>query len=162
MAAILRDIYSLRPPRSTAAQWTLPLAVTVASIILLFLGQQNAKIAGTRFDWGTITIATATVISMVALSGARIAAVVTALIGVLGMLFYLAGDWSMLATGLLLVTALLLLLGVRVGIAMGFVGLLGLYFLLAQPQLPILADRSWTSIRSRSQPCRRSLGWAPF
>jgi tripartite ATP-independent transporter DctM subunit len=76
--------------------------------------------------------------------------VASALIGVLGVLFHIAADWSMLGHGLVLVGTLLvlLLLGVRVAIAMGFVGLLGLMFLLAQPQLPILADRSWTSVNS--------------
>jgi tripartite ATP-independent transporter DctM subunit len=150
IAAILRDIYILRPPRSPLAQWTLPIALAAASVVLVLLGQQNAKIAGTRFDWGMVAISAGIVVSMIAWSGVRIAVVVTALIGVLGVLFHLAGDWSMLASGLLLVATLLLLLllGVRVGIAMGFVGLLGLYFLLAQPQLAILADRSWTSVNS--------------
>ncbi|HEX6111055.1 MAG TPA: TRAP transporter large permease subunit [Geminicoccaceae bacterium] len=150
MAAILSDIYVLRPPRSPGAQWVLPIAAAAASLVLLLLGQQDAKISGTRFDWGTIAISAAVLVSMVAWSGLRIALAGAALVAVFGFLFHLAAGWSMLGQGLLLVGALLLLLllGVRVAIAMGFVGLLGLYFLLAQPQLPILADRSWTSVNS--------------
>src|SRR5690606_16466620 len=90
------------------------------------------------------------VVSMVAWSGPRLALAVVALVAVLGVLFRVAADWSMLGQGLLLVGTLLflLLLGVRVAIAMGFVGLLGLYMLLPWPQLVILADRSWTSVNS--------------
>lgn len=150
MAAILRDIYALRPPHSPGAQWIVPIAFAAASVVLVLLGQQDARIAGTRFDWGTVAVLVAVVASMLAWSGARIALAVAALLAVAGFLFHLAAHWSMLGQGLLLVGALLLLLllGVRVAIAMGFVGLLGLYFLLAQPQLSILADRSWTSVNS--------------
>jgi tripartite ATP-independent transporter DctM subunit len=44
----------------------------------------------------------------------------------------------------------LLLLGVRVALALGLTGTLGLYFLLPQPQLLLLAERSWTSVNSFS------------
>ncbi|ALX26733.1 hypothetical protein QR52_18320 [Bordetella pertussis] len=40
---------------------------------------------------------------------------------------------------------LLLFLGVRIGVALGLVGLFGVYFLLSRPQLSLLAERAWSS-----------------
>ena len=148
--AILRDIYQLAPPRRAAAQWILPAAATALVAALLFMGRSDWRIAGTRFDWGAIAICLTLVVGMVAWSGIRIALSVVALFGLLALGFYLSRGSSQLWLGLLLGGTLLFLLviGVRVAFAMGLVGLLGLYFLLTQTQLPILADRSWTSINT--------------
>jgi len=39
-------------------------------------------------------------------------------------------------------------MGVRVAFSMAVTGMLGLYFLLPLTQLPVIADRSWTSINT--------------
>lgn len=149
-AALLRDIYHLRPPRSALAQRTMPVAALILVAILLALGRSDLRIPGTRFDWGTIAICAALVISMVAWSGARVAGAVVATAGVMSVLFFFARGSSMLWVGLLLSGTLLVLLviGVRVAFAMGIAGMAGLYFLLPQTQLQVLADRSWTSINT--------------
>ncbi|BBK40359.1 membrane protein [Allostella vacuolata] len=149
-SALLRDIYQLRPPAGTVARWTLPLAALVLVAALVAMGRSDWRIPGTRFDWGTVAICSAILVGMVAWSGLRIAAAVVLLFGLLALLFYVSRGTSQLWLGCLLGLTLLFLLviGVRVAFAMGLVGLLGLYFLLPMTQLPVLADRSWTSINS--------------
>lgn len=149
-AAMLSDIHRLRPPRSNAALWVVPVVALALVAFLLAIGRTDWRIPGTRFDWGTIAICGALVVAMVAWSGWRIAASVVLGFGALALLFYYSRGSSQLWLGLLLGLTLLVLLvaGVRVAFAMGIVGLLGLYFLLPMTQLPVLADRSWTSINS--------------
>lgn len=149
-AAMLRDIYNLRPPRSPVAQWVLPVVAAALVGFLWWLGRSDWRIPGTRFDWGTIAIVAALLVGMVAWSGVRVAVLVSLLFGALALVFWASRGASQLWLGLLLGLTLLLLLfiGVRVAFAMGLVGLLGLYFLLPMTQLPVLADRSWTSINN--------------
>jgi tripartite ATP-independent transporter DctM subunit len=149
-AALLRDIYYLRPPETPAAQWVLPAAALLLVAILFSLGAADRRIPGTRFDWGTIAICAAIAISMVAWSGVRVAGAVIGGFGLLCILFYMARGSGPLPIGLLLggTLCVLLFFGVRVAFAMGIVGMLGLYFLMPQAQLPVLADRSWTSINT--------------
>lgn len=148
--AILRDIYHLHPPRGVLARWSVPLLLVALTIALALMGRGNLRIPGTRFDWGTIAIAGTLATAMIAWSGWRIALATLASFGALALVFYFSRGTSQLWLGLLLGGTLLLLLfaGVRVAFAMGLVGLLGLYFLLPQAQLPVLADRAWTSINS--------------
>lgn len=150
IAAILRDIYHAHPPRSVLERWLLPVAFAVATLLLFFLGRNPPLIGGSHLDWGSVVIAAALLISMVAWSGPRIAGAAAAILAIFALLFYLAADWNLAAQGVLLTCGLLflLLIGVRVGIAMGVVGLFGLYTMMNLPQLTMLADRSWTSINS--------------
>lgn len=150
VAALLRDIFRLRPPRALAAQWAM-FAIAAALVTFLFaLGRADLRITGTRFDWGTIAISAAILLGMLAWSGVRVAAAVVALVGALAILFYLARGSSQLWVGLLLggTLCLLLAMGVRVAFSMAITGMLGLYFLLPMTQLPVIADRSWTSINT--------------
>ncbi|WP_439499129.1 TRAP transporter large permease subunit [Bosea sp. (in: a-proteobacteria)] len=148
--AILRDLHELRPPRSVVAQWIVPVVALALTAALMAMGRSDWRIPGTRFDWGSILICGAVAVAMVAWSGWRIAAATVIAFGGLALVFYLSRGTSLLWLGSLLGLTLLVLLfaGVRVAFAMGIVGLLGLYFLLPQAQLPVLADRSWTSINS--------------
>jgi tripartite ATP-independent transporter DctM subunit len=150
VSALMRDIYRLSPPRGALAQWTAPVLAVALVVLLTALGRSDWKIPGTRFDWGTLAICATIFAAMVAWSGWRIACAVAATFGLLALAFYVSRGASMLWIGVLLGGTLLVLLfiGVRVAFAMGLVGLLGLYFLLPQSQLPVLADRSWTSINS--------------
>ena len=150
VAAILRDIFRLRPPRTPVAQWSM-FAIAAARVIILFaLGRADLRIPGTRFDWGTIAICAAIMLGMVAWSGIRVTATVVALFGTLAILFHFARGSSQLWIGLLLggTLCLLLAMGVRVAFSMAVTGMLGLYFLLPMAQLPVIADRSWTSINT--------------
>ena len=56
----------------------------------------------------------------------------------------------MLLLGSILALAILvfMLLGVRIAMALGVVGLIGLYVLLPKPQLLTVAERAWSSVNS--------------
>jgi tripartite ATP-independent transporter DctM subunit len=148
--AILRDIFYLQPPKTALGQWVVPAAAIALIALLLVLGPTDARIPGTRFDWGTIGICAAIAVGILAWSGVRVAVTTIAVAAMLGVVFYYARGTSQLWLGLLLggTLCVFLFLGMRVAFAMGFVGMLGLYFLLPLPQLPVLADRSWTSINT--------------
>lgn len=148
--AILRDIFYLKPPRTAPGQWAVPLAAIALIVLLFALGAADMRIPGTRFDWGTIGICAAIAVGSLAWSGGRVAASVIAVTALLAVVFYFSRGTSQLWLGLLLGGSLcvFLFLGMRVAFAMGFVGMLGLYFLLPLTQLPVLADRSWTSINT--------------
>ena len=148
--ALLRDIHRLSSPRPGPAEW-IPLVLAAVTILaLIWLGRGDVHVAGTRFDWGTLIIALAVIASMVAWSGTATTLAVIALYGALIALFVVAKDFSIGALGAALIGTLLvlLLLGVRIGFAMGIIGMLGLLFLLPRPQLPIIADRAWTSVNT--------------
>lgn len=150
--AILRDILHLEGsrlegPGAALARWAVPGLLLALAVALAALGPTRLPIAGTRLDWGTMAICAAMLAAMLAWSGPRIALAVAALYAGIALLFVLSRDMSMLWMGIFLIAGLLflLLIGIRIGIAMGVIGLLGLVFLLPRPQLAILADRSWTS-----------------
>ena len=148
--AILADIRRARPPASARAHWTVPVLGVALALTLVALGPLPVAVAGTRLDWGSIAIAAALAGAVLAWSGPRIALAVCALIAALAVAFWAARGWPLLPVASLLVAALLvlLLIGVRVALALGTVGALGLYFLLPQPQLSVLAERSWNSVNS--------------
>jgi tripartite ATP-independent transporter DctM subunit len=149
-AALLRDIRRFAPAGEGRAGWTLPVLAVALACGLLLLGRGDVRIAGTRFDWGTVLIVAASLAGMLAWSGWRVAAVAGGFLLGAGAVFHAAAGAQATWLGLLLVAALFVLLfaGVRVAFSMGIVGMLGLYFLLPAGQLPILAERSWTSINT--------------
>ena len=148
--AILGEIFRLRPPRSTVAQWFVPVISLLLVATLLLIGNDRVVLFDSGFTLGLVVIFVALFACAWAWSGPRIASVFAVSYLALGLLFYVFGDISKLSVGLLLVGSLLLLLlaGVRVGLAMGVVGFLGLLLLFSSPNLAMLADRSWTSINS--------------
>lgn len=148
--AILADIYRTKAPRTAAARWIVPVTGVALAIILSMLGPLTVPIAGTRFDWGTVAISVAFVIAALAWSGPRITLAVVAILASLALVFWSARDLSLVPIGILLVATMLflLLLGVRIALALGTAGMLGLYFLLPQAQLSVLAERSWSSVNS--------------
>ena len=149
-ASLLHDICRKTAPRPGLRRTALPLIVCTVVLSLVLLGRSDLPVAGTRMDWATLVIIGGVVLGSFVWSGARVGAAVLLIVLVLGGLFHLSLGMSMLATGLILVGGLmfLLIIGVPVGVSMGLVGLLGLLFMLRQPQLAILSDRSWTSINS--------------
>jgi tripartite ATP-independent transporter DctM subunit len=83
-------------------------------------------------------------------SGPRTALAVIGLLVALGLVFWAARGSSLLVIGLVLISAMLLLLalGVRIALALALVGLFGLCFLLPQPQLSAIAERAWSSVNT--------------
>lgn len=148
--AMLRDIHRLSAPRPGISEWVPVVAAFAAGLVLFFLGRHDTHIAGTRLDWGTVAICAAVAASMMAWSGTRITLTVVGLYAALAILFFFGRGFAAGGIGALLIASLLLLLllGVRIGLAMGVIGMLGLYLLLPRPQLPIIADRAWTSVNT--------------
>lgn len=148
--AILADIYRLKPPASVALRWLVPAIIAALAIVLFALGRFTVPLPGTRLDWGTLAICVAFAAAMLAWSGPKTTLCTLAVLAVLALIFWQARGTSLLAIGVLLVVAMiaLLLIGVRIALALGVVGMIGLYFLLQQPQLSLLAERSWSTVNS--------------
>lgn len=148
--AILADIYRLRPPQRPFARWLAPAILVILVILLYQLGSRISPIPGTRFDWGSLALVIAFVMACLAWSGPKTTLAVIANLAMLAFVFWWAHGSSLLMIGILLVISMLvlLLIGVRIALALGVVGLVGLYFLLPQPQLSLLAERSWSTVNS--------------
>jgi len=145
--SLLIDIYRLRPPAKSILRWALPVLLVALAGLLIYLGPLMVPVSDGRMDWGTIAIGIFMVLGMLLWSGPRTALYVVILIGALTFFFWLARGQPLPVVGTLLVAAMmfLLLFGVRIAIALGFVGMLGVYFLLSRPQLSLLAERAWSS-----------------
>ncbi|ARP95153.1 TRAP transporter large permease [Bordetella genomosp. 13] len=144
--SILVDIYRLGPPAQAWRRWLFPILLAALVVVLLSLGSRPVTIAGTRFDWAMAAIAVTMVVGMWAWSGWRTLSYVVAVAGGCALLYGLARGESLATVGALLVASMMLLLflGVRIGVALGLVGLFGVYFLLSKPQLSLLAERAWS------------------
>lgn len=148
--AILADIARLSGPVKPGRWWMTPAVFGILIVVLTSLGPYPVSIAESQFDWGSAGIALAFVIAVWAWSGTRILLGFVVFVGAVACVFYWGRGLPLLPVGLLLVLAMLLflLIGVKISLALGSVGLMGLYFLLPQPQLSLLAERSWNSINS--------------
>ena len=148
--ALLADSYRMRPPAGRSPLRIAQVALAVLVVVLLLLGRLPVYIAGTRYDFGSIAICLALVPVMFSWSGARTAFTVIAALCLLGIAFWLARGAPPLVVGLVLAAAILvfLLAGVRIALALGLVGMFGLYFLLPKPQLAVLGERAWTSVNT--------------
>ncbi|MFD2239313.1 TRAP transporter large permease subunit [Aureimonas populi] len=149
-AALLREICMKSAPEAAWRRMALPAVLLAIMLALALMGRTDIQVAGTRMDWATLTIMGGAVLGAFLWNGLRVGLCVLVIIAVLGGLFYLSLSMSLLATGLILVAALMFLLaiGVPVGVTLGMIGLFGLLFMIRTPQLPMLSDRSWTSINS--------------
>ncbi|MEI2417629.1 TRAP transporter large permease subunit [Orrella sp. JC864] len=145
--SILVDLYRLRPPAQAWRRWLAPVALGLMVLALLGLGAHTVPLAGGRLDWGMAAIAAAVAVSVWAWSGTRTLLHVLAVAGGCAVLYALARGQPLGWIAALLVASMLLLLflGVRIGVALGLVGLFGVYFLLPRPQLSLLAERAWSS-----------------
>ncbi|OZI70895.1 TRAP transporter large permease subunit [Bordetella genomosp. 12] len=145
--SILVDLYRLQPPSDTLRRWLAPAALAIMGLLLVVLGPNNLAMAGSRFDWGMLIIAIAFLIAVWAWSGVTTLVHFVLLVGGCALLYSLARGHSLgyVASLLVLSMVLLLFLGVRIGVALGMVGLFGVYFLLSRPQLSLLAERAWSS-----------------
>jgi tripartite ATP-independent transporter DctM subunit len=148
--ALLADNLRLHPPRQRLASWFVFAALLALPIALAWLGPYLVPAAGTRLDWGSALICATFLAIVFVLSGWRTGLAVIALLGGLAVIFWLARGASVLTLGAILALAILffMLLGVRIALALGVVGLFGLYILLPKPQLLTVAERAWSSVNS--------------
>ena len=130
--------------------WIGALPFIILAVVLTTLGSYPVTLQDGLLDWGSLSITAAFLVTIWAWNGTKAVMVFAATIGLVAGTFYLCRELPLLPVGVLLVTAMLvfLLAGVRVSLALGIVGMMGLYFLLPQPQLSLLAERSWNSINS--------------
>ena len=148
--AILADIHGLSRPAEALRRWIVPSAFTVLAIVLIFLGPYPVPAGTGLVDWGSLSIACTFLVAIAAWNGPRILLAFAAVIAAVALTFLWARGLTLLPIGLLIVLVMLffLLIGVRISLALGMVGLLGLCFLLPQPQLSLIAERSWNSVNS--------------
>jgi tripartite ATP-independent transporter DctM subunit len=146
--AILADLVAASRPSSRRALTALLLLLALFVVLALF-GSRPPMLLG-RMDWGSAALIAATLAAALLISGPRMALVVAAAVAALGLIYFAAKGTSLLLIGPLLVGTLLLLLlvGIRVALTLGIVGLLGLMFLLPSPQLSLLAERSWNAVNT--------------
>lgn len=145
--AILVDIYRLHPPTQAWRRWLVPVFVVGLVAALLLMGSRSIPVAGSRVDWAMLLIGLVVLASAWAWSGLRTMLMVLAVVGGSALLYSLARGHSLAVVGALLVASMMffLFLGVRIGVALGLVGMFGVYFLLSRPQLSLLAERAWSS-----------------
>ncbi|NYT35788.1 TRAP transporter large permease subunit [Allopusillimonas soli] len=145
--SLLLDIYRLKPPANNGRRWAVPVFVLAMAATLCLLGRLPMSIAGGRMDWGSVVIVVFLLASMLAWSGLKATLQVSAIMGVMALLFWLARGQSLVLVGALLVAAMMfmLLFGIRIAVALGLAGMFGVYFLLSRPQLSVLAERAWSS-----------------
>ena len=148
--AILADIQRLSPPAGPLRRWIVPAAFISLPVVLVVLGPYPVPLGPGPIDWGSLSIVCAFLAAIWAWNGARLLMAFAAIIGGVALLFMWAQGLTLLPIGLLIVLVMLffLLVGVRISLALGTVGLLGLCFLLPQPQLSLVAERSWNSVNS--------------
>lgn len=150
LGAVLRDIFVAGAVTSAWRIWAVPVIAVLTLGALAVIGGQDVWLIRGTLDLGTLVLGTAVFVSALAWSGPGVALPALGIYLVMGGLCVLVRDASALWVGLALVGSLLalLILGVRVALAMGVVGMVALYILMPQPQLTILADRSWTSVNT--------------
>ncbi len=126
------------------------LGLVVLIVVLASLGTTPIKIDRLRIDVGSAVILAAALGAALALNGPRMTLALAASLGALGLVYWQAKGADLALISLLLVGTLfgLLLLGVRVAMTLGIVGLFGLIFLMPMPQLSLLAERSWNSVNT--------------
>ncbi|MCF8479325.1 MAG: TRAP transporter large permease subunit [Rhodospirillum sp.] len=150
IAAVLRDLFLARPPEKPWRAWATPVIAGVALLALVLMGDKDVWLVRGALDAGTVILCIGVFLAALAWNGPSVALPVLVIYLALGVAFEMAHGASAFWMGATLVGALLMLLvlGVRVALAMGVVGMVALYILMPQPQLPILADRSWTSVNT--------------
>ena len=149
-AAMLVEIERLAAPQAGWRRWApWALALLLVAVLVAF-GTRPPTLGDTRFDAGSLAVLLAVWAGAFASGGVRVLA---------GVLLATLGGFCMTYLGqhlgLGIVTALLgaaivaaLAAGIRIAFALGFVGLLAIYFLTPVPHPLTVADRTWSSVNS--------------
>lgn len=130
----------------------IPAVALVFAVVLglVALGRFPVDIPGTSLDRGSLLVFGGVVTLALLLDRLRVALLLAAVLAGTAVVFFLLEGMSLPVTGVIIgvVIVLYLLAGVQIWAALGLVGLFGLYFLLPQPQLAVIAERSWASLNS--------------
>jgi tripartite ATP-independent transporter DctM subunit len=151
-AAMLVEIERLGAPQPAwrrRATWAVALLLLAT---LLAFGTSPPTLGDTRFDAGSLAVLLVVWVGAWVSGGWRVlAGVLFATVGGF-CITYLAQDFGLGVVGTLLGVAIVAVLavGVRIAFALGFVGLLAIYFLTPVPFPLTVADRTWSSVNSFS------------
>ncbi|MDH3741066.1 MAG: TRAP transporter large permease subunit [Hyphomicrobiales bacterium] len=148
--AMLADLHRLCSPPKGFATALVPVVMAAVAAFLALLGPYPVQIKATALDWGSTAIFVVFLVSVWMWSGLRVLVLFGTIIVATALLFFAVQGNALPLIGMSLVAAMLffLLIGVRISLALGIVGMLALMFLLPQPQLSLLAERSWNSLNS--------------
>ena len=151
-AAILVEIERLAGPVASWRRWAPYLLFAVLSLVLLAMGKRPPLIGETRYDWGSLLVLLAALAGAAASGGAWVLAGVAALtLGGFAATYFgqiLGLGYVSTAMGVGILVALVA--GVRIAFALGFVGLVSVYFMTPVPFPLTLGDRTWSAVNSFS------------
>ncbi|WP_374669177.1 TRAP transporter large permease subunit [Ramlibacter sp.] len=151
-AAMLVEVERLAGPIAAWRRWTPYALVGVLCVVLLAMGRQPPVIGDTRFDWGSLLVLLTVFAASAASGGAVVlAGVVLLTVGGFAATYFgqmLGLGWVSTAMGLGILVALAA--GIRIAFALGFVGLVSVYFMTPVPFPLTLGDRTWAAVNSFS------------
>jgi len=151
-AAILLEIERLSPEPAGWRRWGPYALFAAVAVVLVALGPRPPVVAPTKFDAGSLILLVATLGGAFAFSGLRAGIGVIAIVGGTIAAFLFGKALSVGWITVVLVTSILVALavGVRIGFALGGVGLAAIYLLTPVPFPVTVADRIWTAVNSFS------------
>ncbi len=149
---VLGEIEALRPARSRLGAWALLLTPILFALILLALGDVRAEIPGLGLDVRLALTAGVVLVAAALHSGAGIAAGLVAMVGLTGLLLWGVveaggGPGAMVAAFALAIIGLMLA-GVRVFLAIGLAGLIGVHVVTPVALPEVTAERAWEVLNS--------------
>ena len=147
--AMLAEIRRKMSPKPGADKVVM-IVLLVLPIGLLSMGKHLVNLDWLPVDLGTALILIGLAVMIYVWSGFRALLMVAGVFIVSATLFYLVRGANTLPTVLALasIAAILLAMGMRISLALGTVGLLGIYFLLPTHPIITIANRSWESLDS--------------
>ena len=151
-AAILVEIERLAGPVAAWRRWTPYLLFAALCVVLLAMGKRPPVIGETRYDWGSLLVLLAVFAGAAVSGGAWVLAGVVALtVGdfaatYFGQMMGLGFVSTAMGVGILVA----LIAGIRIAFALGFVGLVSVYFMTPVPFPLTLGDRTWSAVNSFS------------
>ncbi len=148
--AILADLQRLSRPQTGVRTVLVPALMAVLAVFLIFLGPYPVAVSASAVDWGSAAIFVGFLLSVWLWSGVWALVHFGATIVATALIFFALQGGALPLVGIGLVVAMLffLLIGVKISLALGLVGMVALVFMLPQPQLSLLAERSWNSLNS--------------
>jgi len=149
-AAMLVEIEALANWKAGWRRWSTWALALILVVVLAAFGTRPPTLGDTRFDAGSLAVLLVVWAGAFASGGVRVLAGV--LLATLGgfCLTYFAQHLGLGVVSALLgvVIVAALAAGIRIAFALGFVGLLAIYFLMPVPYPLTVADRTWSSVNS--------------
>jgi len=150
VVTLLAGIAAAEPQLGRRRFWLGLAFIAAAVAALVWIGPRPTTLGRSAMDWGSIVLAGGWFAAMLVWSGVRVAAIAVVPVAVVAVAM-LAGQGLGLG-GLLAAFGVALLvmlgLGVPVAVALGLVGLVGIYAVVPIPSLVTLPERGWSDMGS--------------